>query len=136
MMNKSFNCPSCGSDRIQKARILTKAGIPISSEVARQISPPAGPTSATEPVGWLAIYIGSFLLLIGVYALSPEHTVFADQIGLFLQTMGGVLILLGISLWGLSQVELNAKKPKYRKDYDRWERLWYCSHCRRTFYEP
>jgi len=134
-MDKSFNCPACGSDRIQKARILRRAGIPISSEVARKISPPAEPTSATEPTGWLAIYIGSFLLLIGVYTLSTPHTVPADQIGLFLQTMGGVLVLLGISLWGLSQVELNGKKPKYKQDYAKWERLWYCSHCQKTFYE-
>ncbi len=134
-MDKSFNCPACGSDRIQKARILRRAGIPISSEVARKISPPAEPTSATEPTGWLAIYIGSFLLLIGVLTLSTTHTVLADRIGLLLQATGGVVILLGISLWGWSQVELNGKKPKYREDCAKWERLWYCSHCRNTFYD-
>ena len=58
-----------------------------------------------------------------------------DRIGFFLQTMGVILVLLGISLLGLSQIELNAKKPKYKEDYAKWERLWYCSHCRNTFYE-
>jgi hypothetical protein len=46
-----------------------------------------------------------------------------------------ILVFLGISLWALSEIEVNAKGPKYKEDYDKWERLWYCSHCRNTFYD-
>jgi hypothetical protein len=132
---KPSNCPSCGSDRIQKARILSRAGIPISNEVARILSPPVEPTSATGPAGRFSIYIGASLLIIGVYMPVTMHTAHTDRIGLFLQTMGVILVFLGISLLALSQIELHAKKPRYKEDYAKWERLWYCSHCRNSFYE-
>ena len=134
-MNKSFNCPACGSDRIQKAKILSRAGIPINNEVARILSPPVEPTSAIGPAGRFSIYIGASLLIISVYILVTLHTAHTDRIGLFLQTMGVILVFLGISLLALSQIELNTKKPKYKEDYAKWERLWYCSHCQKTFYE-
>ncbi len=132
---KPFNCPACGSDRIQKATILSRAGIPISAEIAKKLSPPAEPTSATGPAGRFSIYIGALLLFIGVYTLVTNHTLHTDRVGLFLQTMGVILVFLGISLLALSQIELYSKKPKYKEDYAKWERLWYCSHCRNTFYD-
>lgn len=132
MMNEPFNCPACGSDRIQKARILSRAGIPLSNETARILSPPVEPISSAEPAGRLSIYIGALLFTIGIYALITIHI---DHIGLFLQTMGMVLISLGISLLVLSQLEIHAKRPKYKEDYDKWARMWYCSHCRKTFYD-
>ena len=134
-MNKSFNCPACGSDRIQKAKILSRAGIPINNEVARILSPPVEPTSAIGPAGRFSIYIGASLLIIGVHTLVTTHTVLTNRMGSFLQTTGAILVLLGISLLALSQLEINRKKPKYKQDYAKWERLWYCSHCRNTFYE-
>ena len=130
-MNKPFNCPACGSDSIQKARILKRAGIPISTEVATKISPPVEPTSAVRPAGQLSLYIGALLLTMGIYTLGTSPTI---RIGLFLQIMGVFLGVLGMSLLALSQLEINAKKPKYEQDYAKWERLWYCSHCRNTFY--
>jgi hypothetical protein len=131
----SFACPACGSDRIQKARILSRAGIPINNEAARILSPPVEPTSPIEPAGRFSVYIGTTLLIISVYILVTLHTAHSDRIGLFLQTMGVILVLLGFSLLALSQIQLNAKKPKYKEDYAKWERLWYCSHCRNTFYD-
>ena len=134
-MNKPFNCPACGSDSIQKARILKRAGIPISTEVATKISPPVEPTSAVRPAGRLSICIGA-LLTMGIYTLGTSHTTIRiERIGLFLQIMGVFLGVLGMSLLALSQLEINAKKPKYEEDYAKWERLWYCSHCRNTFYD-
>ncbi len=135
-MNKPFNCLACGSDSIQKARILKRAGIPISTEVATKISPPVEPTSAVRPAGRLSIYIGALLLTMGIYTLGTSHaTIRIERIGLFLQIMGVFLGVLGMSLLALSQFEINAKKPKYEEDYAKWERLWYCSHCRNTFYD-
>ena len=132
---KPFHCPGCGSDRIQKATILSKAGIPVSAEIAQKLSPPVEPTSATGPAGRFSIYIGASLLVIGVYTLTSNRIFHTDRIGLFLQTMGVILVLLGISLLGLSYIELHAKRPKYKDDYAKWDRLWYCSHCRNTFYD-
>jgi hypothetical protein len=131
-MRKPFNCPVCGSDRIQKARILRRAGIPLSTEVTKLLSPPVEPISAAEPAGRLSIYIGALLFTISIYKLVTIHI---DHISLFLQTMGVILIFLGISLLALSQLEINTKRPKYKEDYDKWERMWYCSHCRNTFYD-
>jgi hypothetical protein len=68
----------------------------------------------------------------GIYTLGTSPTI---RIGLFLQIMGVFLGVLGMSLLALSQLEINAKKPKYEEDYAKWERLWYCSHCRNTFYD-
>ncbi len=83
-----------------------------------------------------------FLYTLGHYLSSQafirwlnSHAIHADEIGLFLQTMGVILVSLGISLLALSQLEINAKEPKYKEDYNKWERLWYCSHCRNTFYD-
>ena len=132
---KPLNCPRCGSDRIQKARILRRAGIPISTEVAKRISPPVEPTSAVRQAGWLSIYIGALPLIIGIYTRLNSHVIHADEFALFLQTMGVILVFLGISLLALSQIELNAKRPKYKEDYGKWEHLWYCSHCKNTFYD-
>ena len=134
-MNRPFECPGCGSERIQKAKIIMRAGIPISNETSIKLSPPAEPTSSTEPAGRYFIYVGASLLLIGVYTLLTMHTLHANQIGLFLQTTGVILVFLGISLWALSQIKLNAKRPKYKEDYAKWEHLWYCSRCRNTFYD-
>jgi hypothetical protein len=134
-MNKAFNCPACGSDRIQKARILRRAGIPISSEVEKKLSPPVEPTSAVRQAGWLSIYIGTLPLITGIYMRLNSPVIHAAEIALFLQTMGVILVFLGISLLALSQIELNAKRPKYKEDYGKWERLWYCSHCKNTFYD-
>ena len=131
-MNKPFNCPACGSDNIQKARILKRAGIPINSEVAKKISPPVEPTSDVKPAGRLSIYIGALLLTIGIYTLGTSHTI---RIGLFLQIMGVILGFFGISFLALSQLEIYAKTPKYKEDYSKWEHLWYCSQCRNTFYD-
>ncbi len=86
---RSFTCPACGSDRIQKARILSRAGIPINNEAARILSPPVEPTSPIEPAGRFSVYIGTSLLIISVYILVTLHTAHTDRIGLFLQTMGG-----------------------------------------------
>ncbi len=132
---KPFNCPACGSDRIQKATILSRAGIPISAEIAKKLSPPAEPTSATGPAGRLSIYIGAWLLTIGIYVMGTTHTIRTDHIDIFLQTMGGILMFLGFLLLALSQLKLNAREVEYREDYAKWERLWYCSHCGNTFYD-
>ena len=134
-MSKSFTCPACGSDRVQKARILKRAGIPISTEVANKISPPVEPTSAVRQAGWISICIGA-LLTMGIYTLGTGHTIRIDRIGLFLQIMGVFLGVLGMSLLAVSQLEIKAKTPKYEQDYARWERLWYCSHCKNTFLMP
>ena len=107
---KSLNCPACGSDRTQKARILYKAGIPISTEIAKKISPPVEPTSVTWPAGRLSIYIGALLLTIGIYVMGTSHTIRTDRIGIFLQTMGGILMFLGILLLALSQIETECKR--------------------------
>ncbi len=129
---KPFSCPMCGSDRIQKATILTRARISLSTEVTRILSPPVEPISTAEPAGRFSICIGALLFTIGFYTLVTIHI---DHIGLFLQTMGVILVLLGISLLALSQLEINSKRPKYKEDYAKWERMWYCSHCRNTFYD-
>ena len=134
LMNKQFNCPVCGSDRIQKVKILSRAGIPMSTEVVKQLSPPVKPTSDAKPAGGLSISIGALLLLIGFY-MGTSHPLHTYRIDSFLQTMGAILGLLGVSLLALSQLEINRKKPKYKEDYDKWERLWYCSHCRNTSYD-
>ena len=132
---KSFNCLKCGSDRIQKATIISKAGIPISNEVAKKLSPPVEPTSAHRQAGQYCIYIGDLLLIIGIYTQLTSHSIQIDPIGLFFPIMGTTLVFLGSLLLALSQIELNSKKPKYKEDYAKWERLWYCSHCRNTFYD-
>lgn len=132
-MNKPFSCPLCGSDRIQKARIISRAGIPISAEVARKLSPPVEPTSDVRPAGGLSIYIGAFLLFMGIYTQSTSHSILTGRVGLVFLIMGATLFLLGCLLLTLSQIELNSKEPKYKEDYAKWERLWYCSHCRNTF---
>jgi hypothetical protein len=133
-MNKPFDCPACGSDSIQKARILKRAGIPISTEVATKISPPVEPTSATGPAGRFSVYISGLLLVIGIYTQSTSHSIHADRIGLVFLIMGATLVSVGSLLLVLSKIELNSKEPKYKEDYAKWERLWYCSHCRNTFY--
>ena len=71
----------------------------------------------------------------GIYTLGTGHTIRIDRIGLFLQIMGVFLGVLGMSLLAVSQLEINAKTPKYEQDYAKWERLWYCSHCKNTFYD-
>ncbi len=134
-MNRPSECPACGSERIQKAKIIMRAGIPISTEISRKLCAPAEPTSATEPAGRYSTYVGASLLLMGVYTQLTMHTLHANQIGLFLQTAGVILVCLGASLWAMSQIKLNAKRPKYEEDYAKWEHLWYCSRCRNTFYE-
>jgi len=134
-MNKPFSCPLCGSDRIQKARIISRAGIPISAEVARILSPPVEPTSDTRPAGELSIYIAASLLIIGIYVQLPSYSIHTGRVGLVFLIMGATLFLLGCLLLTLSQIELNSKEPKYKEDYAKWERLWYCSHCRNTFYD-
>jgi predicted nucleic-acid-binding Zn-ribbon protein len=134
-MNKPFSCPLCGSDRIQKARIISRAGIPISAEVARILSPPVEPTSDTRPAGELSIYIAAFLLFMGIYTQSTSHSILTGRVGLVFLIMGATLFLLGCLLLTLSQIELNSKEPKYKEDYAKWERLWYCSRCRNTFYD-
>jgi len=131
-MNKPSQCPVCGSDRIQKAKIIMKAGIPISNETFRKLSPPAEPTSNVEKAGWLSLYTGALPLFLAIYTRLNSH-IHSGEIGIFLQTLGSILIILGVSLWVLSQIELNSKNPKYTEDYDKWEHLWYCSHCRNTF---
>ena len=132
---KSSICPACGSERTQKATILYKSGIPISTEIAKKISPPLKPTSVTWPVGRCSIYIGAWLLTIGIYVMGTSHTIRTDHIDIFLQTMGGILMFLGFLLLALSQLKLNAREVEYREDYAKWERLWYCSHCGNTFYD-
>ena len=72
---KSLTCPACGSERTQKARILCKSGIPISREIAKKISPPLKPTSVTWPVGRCSIYIGAWLLTIGIYVMGTTHAI-------------------------------------------------------------
>jgi len=134
-MSKPFSCPLCGSDRIQKARIIRRAGIPISAEVARILSPPVEPTSDVRPAGGLSIYIGALLLFMGIYTQSTSHSILTGRVGLVFLIMGATLFLLGCLLLTLSQIELNSKEPKYKEDYAKWERLWYCSHCNNTFYD-
>ena len=100
-----------------------------------KISPPVEPTSAVRQAGWISVFIGA-LLTMGIYTLGTSHTTIRiERMGLFLQIMGVFLGVLGMSLLALSQLEINAKKPKYEQDYAKWERLWYCSHCRNTFYD-
>ena len=132
---KSFNCPTCGSDRTQKATILYRSGIPMSAEIAKKLSPPGRPTSMTWPAGRLSIYAGALLLTIGIHAMGTSHSLHVDHIDLFLQTMGAILISLGFLILALSQMKLNAKEPEYKDDYAKWERMWYCSHCGNTFYD-
>ena len=133
-MNRPPQCPVCGSDRIQKAKIIMKTGILISTDVSKKLSPPAEPTSTVGKTGWLALYTGALPLFLGIYTRFNSHAIHSGEIGIFLQTLGCILIFLGISLWMLSQIELNSKKPKYTEDYAKWEHLWYCSHCSNTFY--
>ena len=134
-MNKPLNCPACGSDRVQKARIITRAGIPISAGVARILSPPVEPTSDARRAGGLSIYIGALLLIITIYTQLTSHSILTGPFGLVFPIMGAALVSLGSLLLVLSQIELNAKEPKYKENYAQWERLWYCSHCRNTFYD-
>ena len=132
---KSLDCPACGSDRTQKARILYRSGIPISTETTQKISPPLKPTSVTWPVARFSIYVGAWFLTIGIYVMGTSHTIRSDRIDLFLQTMGAILMFLGFLLLALSQIRLNSKNLEYKEEYAKWERLWYCSHCRNTFYD-
>ena len=134
-MNKPLHCPACGSDRIQKARIISRAGIPVSTEVARTLSPPVEPASDARPAGRLSIFIGTSLLIVGIYTQLTVHSVRADHIGLVFLIMGAILVLLGGLLLTLSQIQLNSREPKYKADYAKWERLWYCSQCRNPFYD-
>ena len=132
---KPLNCPACGSDRIQKARIISRAGIPISTEITKKVSPPVEPTSDAWPAGRLSVYISGLFLVIGICTQLTSHSIHGDRIGLVFLIMGATLVFLGSLLLVLSQIELSAKKPKYTEDYAKWERLWYCSHCNNTFYD-
>ena len=106
----------------------------MSTQVVKQLSPPVEPVSDAKPAGWLSIYIGALLLIIGIY-MGTSHPLHTYRMDSFLRTMGTILVLLGISLLALSQLKINREKPKYKEDYDKWERLWYCSHCRNTSYD-
>ena len=150
-MDKKLNCPECGSDRTQKAKVLyesgtststtTMAGIGVGtggkvgvgvgagrgssqSELAKKLSPPAKP-------GSIAFWV--FSLIVGIiFFLSATILFSTGQIG------AGVFFMLGAGVYGMLGYRRIKKEydkgSRYNGEYAKWERLWCCSRCGHTFY--
>jgi transcription elongation factor Elf1 len=151
LMEKQFNCPECGSDGTQKAKVLyesgtststsTMAGIGVGtggkvgvgvgagrgssqSELARKLSPPAKPGSITPGVIWI---IGGIIMFVMAIQFFPAGAVGA---GVFFVLVAGGFGMLGYR--GIKKE--NGKRASYNDKYAKWDRLWYCVRCGHTFY--
>jgi len=150
-MEKKLNCPECGSDTTQKAKVIyelgtstsvnTMAGIGVGaggkigvgvgtgtgssqSELAKKLSPPAKPGSIA--VGIIVIIFAIVILYIAILFFQDG----AVGTGMFLVLVAGTFGILGYS-----QIKKeNDKSISYAGAYAKWERLWYCSRCGHTFY--
>lgn len=150
-MDKKFNCPECGSDSTQKAKVLyesgtststtTMAGIGVGtggkvgigvgagrgisqSELAKKLSPPA----KSGPIAfWL------FLLISGmIFFLFAIILFLIGHIGPGVYFM---LLAVGFGMPGyIGLKKENDKQARYNDEYPRWEQLWYCSRCGHIFY--
>lgn len=150
-MKQEFNCPECGSDSTQKAKVLyesgtstsisTMAGIGVGtggkvgvgvgagrgssqSELAKKLSPPAKPASIALGVFYITLAIITFIFVIIFFTIG--------EIG------GGVLFMLVAGIFGMvgySKIKKeNDKEASYKDEFAKWERLWYCVRCGHTFY--
>lgn len=147
-MEKKFNCPECGSDSTQKAKVLyesgtststaTMAGIGVGtggrvgvgvgagrgssqSELAKKLSPPAKPGSIAP---WVFIIILAIIIFI-----------IAIQIGDIGAGVFFILVAGGFGMLGYRGIKKEDDKgASYNDEYAKWERLWYCVRCGHTFY--
>jgi len=155
-MEKQFNCPQCGSDRTQKARVLyesgtsaskmTMAGLGVAgggkvgvgvgagagtsqTELAKKLSPPVKPALVGRRfLAWLLVAVGSFTLFNG-FLLLATTTLHHKSNGVGFLIFGGICAFSGIFIFKSAGRKLKKRKVKYEEDYTKWERTWYCNRC-------
>ena len=151
-MKRNLKCPRCGSDGIQKARILyetgtssikmTSSGMGVTgggsvgvgiatatggtqTELFKKLSPPTKPQRNT------GLTLGMFALII----LGISYTIGALVGGKIVHSLFGIGFMSG-GFFLIRSMEESLKKAQaqYQVDYANWGRLWFCNRCGDTFY--
>ena len=151
-MKGNLKCPRCGSDGIQKARILyeagtssikmTSSGIGVTgggsvgvgvttttggtqTELSKTLSPPTKPQRSTG-------------LTLGVFALTSFgiiYTIGALVGGKIVHSLFGIgFMSVGFFLIKSLEESLKKARAQYQVDYANWGRLWFCNGCGDTLY--
>jgi Na+/phosphate symporter len=150
-MEEQFNCPRCGSDRTQKAKILYEAGASAikvttvgvdgvgvelaatagssQTELSKNLSPPVKPKKSRA--GWLLFTMGIVIIL---PALPDIPEIPRGGVTLAYLVIGGGLMFLGGWLNKKSTETFKKADLRYQVDYPKWERLWFCNRCGHAFY--
>ncbi len=155
-MERQLTCPECGSDSVQKAKVLHESGTSTSlskmsigvgtgsnvgvaegrgrsqAELAKQFSPPVKPSIGLMSGTVTSLIVGGImcLIILAVYDIWHRNP---RAIGGFV-IVSVLIIISSIFLIKFVSKELNQKKTKYQEDCDKWDRLWFCNRCGHTFY--
>ena len=151
-MKGNLKCPRCGSDGIQKVRILCEAGtssikmtssgmgvtgggnvgvgVPTTTggtqtELSKKLSPPTKPQRRT------GLILGVFALII----LGISYTIGVLVGGKIVHSLFGIgFMSVGFFLIKSMEESLKKARAQYRVDYANWGRLWFCNRCGDTSY--